>query len=290
MQKIQEHPAKEESATSDDGKHTPRSKPSTSRVYGTHCIFCERQKYRKGSKTREPIVKCTELRCDKRIRESAIQKSDQKIIAIASRDLVAAEAHYHHSCYRFYTKPPETTNDSTSNLSHEDEENCLYNEAERQAYESLFRYIRNDLFMNPRVITMRELTARLTEDIKNTGITTIRESTKKHIRRTIEKEFADSVQFCNDKKGKTLIFPINLTIHELAKENQKLKEELQTFTSMSSEDFSITTKAGHIIRASIKEISESQAWPYTPSLVNWGDFRIPELLRIFLTCVLSGES
>ena len=131
LQRIQEHPAGEEFATSDGGKHTTRSKPSTSRVYRAHCIFCEREKYRKGSKTREPIVKCTELQCDKRIRESAIQKRDLKSIAIASRDLLAVEAHYHHSCYRFYTKQPETTNhDSTHDLSHETEENCLYNEAE----------------------------------------------------------------------------------------------------------------------------------------------------------------
>ena len=143
--------------------------------------------------------------------------------------------------------------------------------------------------MNPHVITLHELTARLTEDIKSTGITVIRESTKKHIRRTIETEFAESVQFCNDEKGKTLIFPISLTIHELAKENHKLKKELQNLTSTSSEDFSIITKAGHIIRTSIKEIHEPQAWPFTPALVDWDNFRIPELLRTFLTCVLSGE-
>ena len=39
LQRIQEHPVGEEFATSDGGKYTPRSKPSTSRVYGNTLYF-----------------------------------------------------------------------------------------------------------------------------------------------------------------------------------------------------------------------------------------------------------
>lgn len=83
-------------------------------------------------------MKCTELRCDQRIRECAVQKSDERILAIVSRDIVAAEAHYHHSCYRLCTKTPESSADDVAT---QNEEDCLYIEVERQAYESIYTFI-----------------------------------------------------------------------------------------------------------------------------------------------------
>ena len=210
------------------GSRLKRSKATSSTVYDSKCIFCEKEKYRKGTKSREPVVKCTELRCDQRIRECAILKKDTKITAIASRDMVAAEAHYHHSCYRMYTKIETDTTDAASLIT---EEEYLYNESERQAYQSMFTFIRNDLFVRPRVVKLSELTRRLTEDITLTGIPKIKDSTKKHIRRSIEKEFADTIRFCNDDKGKVLLFPSSLTAYELAKENQKLKDMIQLLTA-----------------------------------------------------------
>ena len=44
-------------------------------------------------------MKCVELRGDDSIRKSALYKKDQRILALASRELVAAEAHYHQTCY-----------------------------------------------------------------------------------------------------------------------------------------------------------------------------------------------
>jgi len=216
-----------------------------------------------------------------------MQKSDPKILAVASRDLVAAEAHYHHSCYRMYTNKGGET--ATTDVSPDAEEDCLYNEAERHANESLYTFIRDDLFTNPRVLKMIDLTAIVVEVMSNTGITMTKESTKKHIRRNIEKEFADTLHFCKDDKGKTLVFPHTLTIYELVKENQKLKDKIETLTAVTSGDSSVVIKAGQIIRSSIKEIRQDQVWPFTPALVNWSGFRLPELLQIFITCVLSGE-
>ena len=58
----------------------------TSCVYAKICmIYDKKVKYMKGIHTREPLTKCTDLECD-----SAIRKA-----AIASRELVAARAHYH---------------------------------------------------------------------------------------------------------------------------------------------------------------------------------------------------
>lgn len=65
-------------------------------------------KYKKGSKTRELLYKSVEFRSDATVRQIAEQRMDTKIIAITSRELVAAEAHYHKSCYRDYTRTRET--------------------------------------------------------------------------------------------------------------------------------------------------------------------------------------
>ena len=54
----------------------------------------------KGTKTREKLVQEVRLRADQTLRECAIQKADERILAVTSRDIVAAEAHYHISCYK----------------------------------------------------------------------------------------------------------------------------------------------------------------------------------------------
>ena len=45
------------------------------------------------------------MRADSSIRKIATQKNDSKILALVSRELVAAEAWYHRTCYRSYTRP-----------------------------------------------------------------------------------------------------------------------------------------------------------------------------------------
>ncbi len=53
---------------------------------------------------REKLTKAVQLRVDETLRKFAIQKGDEHIIAVTSRDIVAAEAHYHTSCYKNYTR------------------------------------------------------------------------------------------------------------------------------------------------------------------------------------------
>lgn len=83
------------------------------RVYNPICIFCEKDKFLKGSKSREKLTKVVQLRADETLRKCAAQKQDEKIIAITSRDIVAAEAHYHVSCYKNYTRNTAKENNGT---------------------------------------------------------------------------------------------------------------------------------------------------------------------------------
>lgn len=62
-----------------------------------------------------------------------IRKGDDKVIAATSRDTVAAEAPYHRSCYRNYTR-------QKSLLENGEENEPFYQKAERESHEKLFEY------------------------------------------------------------------------------------------------------------------------------------------------------
>jgi hypothetical protein len=75
------------------------------------------------------------LRADKTLRECAIQKRDDKILAVTSRDIVAAEANYHRSCYQAYTrlKKEEQLDENTKGVLNEEiNVHDDYQEAERE--------------------------------------------------------------------------------------------------------------------------------------------------------------
>ena len=71
----------------------------------------------------EKVTQAVQPRADDRLRECAIQREDEWIIAITSRDIVAAEARYHASCYKLHTAK---TRDSE--CSNENEKRPYYNQ------------------------------------------------------------------------------------------------------------------------------------------------------------------
>ena len=77
---------------SEEQRHR-REEPSTSRTYPKICIFCQKMTaYKKGARTRDPLTQRVDLRADASIRKAATAGGDSRIIGLASRDLVAAEA------------------------------------------------------------------------------------------------------------------------------------------------------------------------------------------------------
>ena len=77
---------------------------------------------------------------------------DSSILAITSRELVAAEAHYHKSCYRDHTRENITVQLEVEALAVADLDcDQTYSEAGSKAYQMLFNIIRKDLFSNPQV-------------------------------------------------------------------------------------------------------------------------------------------
>ena len=75
-------------------------------VLPSRCILCDKtSNYKKGSRTREKMICCAELRVDERIRQTAAVKHDSKVLSITLDELVSKEAKYHSSCYKDYARP-----------------------------------------------------------------------------------------------------------------------------------------------------------------------------------------
>ena len=77
------------------------------------------------------LTQAVQLRADETLRKRAILKGDKKILALTSRDIVAAEAHYHCSCYKIYTKVKTKEREHESEKTERDE---WYKIVEKQAY------------------------------------------------------------------------------------------------------------------------------------------------------------
>ena len=88
---------------------------STTRLYDARCIFCQKKsKYLKGKKNKRSPLTMPRAASRSSCREVATKKFDQRMLAITSRELVAAKGHYHISCYRFKDTIPTRSGVSAS--------------------------------------------------------------------------------------------------------------------------------------------------------------------------------
>jgi hypothetical protein len=94
------------------------------------CMFCRKSKYVKCTNTREPLMLAT-AHC---YQEAVNQLDDQH-----GRN--AVEMYYHKTCHRNNTHKPN----QTTSVLFED----TYKAAEESALQTLFDFVRNDVFHNP---------------------------------------------------------------------------------------------------------------------------------------------
>jgi len=194
------------------------------------------------------------LRADNTLSECAIQKRDDKILAVTSRDIVASEANYHRSCYQAYTrlKKEEQLDENTKGVLNEEiNVNDDFQEAEREAFNDLYQHIRTDIFKCKKIVTVASMTSRLTKTMTTGGIN-VRDSTKKHVRRKLESEFGETIRRVPDNQGKLLFVPCTVSIDDVILENQSLHRQMKSYKG-PQDDNKIISRAASIIRASLKE-------------------------------------
>ena len=206
---------------------------------------------------------------------------------------MAAEGHYHGQCYREHTRPPKLPksdeNNNAAGLASERNHEAQYAETEKLCYDELFTYIRNVLFQKLTVVRLTELTQRLLEFFRNRGETEVKVSTKKHIYRKLACEFGDSLHMIPDDKGKILVFPANLLLKDLVKENIHLRDELRVLKDRTSETEKMIENVSRIIRSDVRELGSKMPWPPTPADLKAPLEYIPCSLQLFLKVLFSGE-
>ena len=260
-----------------------RSNPSTSRVYEKECIFCgKKDKYKKGIK--EGLTQARELRVNDSVRKAAISKQDSRILAILSRDLVAAEGHYHRTCYRHYTNIKESDKGEES----EEDDDSDYVKAERSALSRMFDYIRNDLFKNNDIIELSKLSEMLRGWILESGVKEVKLSTTKHIRRKLNDEFGDSLLTIQTESNRVLVYPDSLTREELVLSNYKLQKEVNILKAAHS-NITSAKEVAYEIRQSVKNHCNNQDWPPDPSKLDKEHIDTPLLVNTFLQHLLMGD-
>ena len=84
--------------------------PILARHMSAFAFSVKKPKFLKGTRNREPLVQCQDMRADSSIRKMATLKNDSKILDLVSRELIAAEACYHRTCYGSYTRPDASSN------------------------------------------------------------------------------------------------------------------------------------------------------------------------------------
>ena len=257
-----------------------RQSPTTSTTYEHVCIFCEkRSKYLKGTRNREPLVQCRDLRADHSIRKSAMEKKDSRILAIASRETVAAQACYHRTCYKGYTRAEASPTGASDGCGESVEDG--YVNFESEAYQMLFDYIRSDVLANEEIVRLIEITELLVSYLTSLGVEKIKLSTKKHIRRDLQAEFGDVLLFENLLETTSVfIVPANLTPLQVAKYLTLLLEK-QDNASQSSRSANIH-RAAIDIREAIQRTENKMSWPPRPSDLAESAINVPKELGSFL--------
>ena len=153
-------------------------------------------------------LQCVELQVDARICEVAIQRNDIKVLALTSRDLVAAEAWY---CYRLYTYVKGTDKNNSTFLQYNlQDPTYKYRVAEREKYGCVTQYVQCELFQTHKVVKFTQLTSMLKEPMLSLGVE-IQECTKKHFQRKLETDFGNMLLIVSDASRRLLAFPDSLS-------------------------------------------------------------------------------
>ena len=110
MKKDLERIEKENQVADSEGtsyQSTPRrsiKSPTGELFLPKKCLICRKVKFIRKTRTREILVLCTNLRADQTLKMACQQKTDERMIAAGSDNLVAKKVYYHRTCYQSFTR------------------------------------------------------------------------------------------------------------------------------------------------------------------------------------------
>ena len=109
----------------------------------------------KVTKTREKLVQAIQLQADQTLRECAIQKADERILAVTSRDIVAADP----PTIIFHVIKSTLLKLRLTRKRLMMERIYTYQIVEKQA--NLFEFTQTDVIPNKRIVSVTSLTSKL---------------------------------------------------------------------------------------------------------------------------------
>ena len=117
---------------------------------------------------------------------------DNRILAITTRELVAAEACYRNTCYKDYTRirPDKDTDAKDEMISNE------YSTTEAATFQEVLKFMRHEFAVTECYLFMTDVYQELMKHMK-ANVEEVRDSTKTHLRRKIEKEFGETIEVIN---------------------------------------------------------------------------------------------
>lgn len=269
-------------ASLNKGKSRENSSKASSSAAGSMCIFCERHsKCPRKSDIKEKLTLCEDLRADQTVREKAIEKQDSRMIAIVTQELVAAKVWYHHSCYNDYTRNrPERV------PLHVESD---YDRVEKVAYGKLFDHIRHEVIEKDVVVKMLDIVHIFATFLAEAGFELPR-SVSNNMQRKLKTVFGDNLVFVTGKSGKVLMFSDGLKREDLVRENECLKESLDSLKKSSEDNNSLIQSAASVLRKEVKDeiAGKKTPWPPFPFKLKSSPHMTPPLVQVFLKCLLTG--
>ncbi|KAG0729888.1 hypothetical protein GWK47_029411 [Chionoecetes opilio] len=148
----------------------------------------------------------------------------------------------------------------------------------------IFNFIRTDLFLNPRIVPIVDVATDILSS--DTFSVDVRDSIKKNLQRTLQREFGESLIFFN-VKHRVYLMPENLTKREIAAECVNLKAEVKAFEQ--TDDESNIVRAATSLRHQIKDAHYNERWPPQPAELTSDYVKIPDSLRVFLHTLICGS-
>ena len=231
------------------------------------CVICNRkEKYFK--RIAEPLRTCQMPSTVPTLKKFATDKQDFEMLSLlATRNLYSALGKYHHSCYQDYTRPETLTNQKNPES---------YKTIELEAFHLVIKKC-NDMICQQTILKMQELTDLMTEYLRIRGLT-ITNSTKKNLRRNIEKTFGEKITFLN-LSSKLFLYPSNITTEIIFKELYKAQDDDQ-----------IIINAAKIIRKEITDMKDEIPWAPEPEDLEPDAFQFPDQLERFLLHLFGNKS
>ena len=269
--------ASSEQSTVAKSKRRSLNQSSVSALFPSdRCIFCDKDTIKhRGAK--QYLVKCVTKIAEESIKRSAESKHDFEMLSrVRDVDLVAREAHYHSTCRKAYTRPPDNRGKSI------DPKADATTEHHREAFDYLSEHIERNVITSYVVESMTMLRERYLSFMQDKFPESYNSDYKTcKLKAKIERRFGDKIKFWQTPKGE-LIYSASVAT------GQALES---AFALALSADRQIQESA-MIIRRQIFDMhrsSQDLPWPPPVTSLQSQEIDIPSLLVSFLSYLVSGN-